>query len=223
MGRSGPSTRASVKDAKMTIRARVCILNYGSGNVRSVANMLSQLATTVTISNQPRDICDATHIVLPGVGAFGAAMTKIRSNISLDLLEAEVKVKGKPFLGICVGMQVLARRSFEFGENEGLGWLQGEIKKLESAGLPLPHIGWNEIAVVRRNGLFAPFEGKPDFYFLHSYCFSEVDQADITAECSYGTTFPCALSRGNIHGVQFHPEKSQRAGRELIGSFLQSS
>lgn len=200
--------------------AKVCILDYGSGNVRSVANMLSKLAATVKVSNERRDICDASHIILPGVGAFGAALAKIRTRIPLDLLEREVRLKGKPFLGICVGMQVLAQRGFEFGTHEGFSWLQGEVHKLDSIGLPLPHIGWNDVTITRREGLFAPFEGRPDFYFLHSYCFSAVDQADIAAECTYGTTFPCALSRGNIHGVQFHPEKSQRAGRAIISSFL---
>jgi len=202
---------------------RVCVLDYGSGNVRSVTNMLGQQAGAVKVSNDPSDIRDATHIVLPGVGAFGAAMVKIRAHIPLDILESEVRENGKPFLGICVGMQVLASRGHEFGDHEGLGWLQGEVRKLETGDLPLPHVGWNDIDVKRQGGLFAPFRGRPDFYFLHSYCFAMADPADVVAECTYGITFPCALSHQNIHAVQFHPEKSQRAGRELINTFLATS
>jgi len=202
---------------------RVCILDYGSGNVRSVTNMLGQQADTVIVSNDPSDIRDSTHIVLPGVGAFGAAMAKIRTHIPLDILSSEVREKGKPFLGICVGMQVLACRGHEFGDHEGLGWLQGEVSKLETGDLPLPHVGWNDIDVKQRGGLFAPFLGRPDFYFLHSYCFAMADPADVVAECTYGITFPCALSHQNIHAVQFHPEKSQRAGRELMSAFLTNS
>lgn len=201
---------------------RVCILDYGSGNIRSVANMLEQQNGSVKVSNLPNDIRDATHLVLPGVGAFGAAMAKIRAHIPLDILTREVQEKGKQFLGICVGMQVLASCGYEFGKNQGLGWLQGEVRKLETGDLPLPHVGWNDIDVKRPGGLFASFRSKPDFYFLHSYYFAMADQADVVAECTYGITFPCALSHRNIHAVQFHPEKSQRAGRELISTFLSS-
>jgi glutamine amidotransferase len=202
------------------IIARVCILDYGSGNTRSVYNLIVQLAQEVKISNCSSDIRDATHIILPGVGAFGAAMSKIRSRIPLDILENEVLNNGKPFLGICVGMQVLAERGFEFSEHTGLGWVQGDIRKLDSAGLPLPHIGWNDISIVQANGLFSLYQDNPDFYFLHSFCYANAAQSDIAAECNYGTTFPCAIIRNNIHGVQFHPEKSQRAGRILISNFL---
>lgn len=203
--------------------AKVCILDYGSGNVRSVSNIVDQQGGVVKISNNPSDIRDATHIVLPGVGAFGAAMSKIIAHIPLDVLECEVLEKGKPFLGICVGMQVLASRGHEFGDHEGLGWLQGEVRKLEVGDLPLPHVGWNDVDIKQKGGLFASFGGKPDFYFLHSYYFAAPEPADVVAECTYGVTFPCALSHQNIHGVQFHPEKSQRAGRKLIDEFLSIS
>lgn len=205
------------------MNTRVCILDYGSGNVRSVANMLEQQSGSVKVSNDSRDIRDATHVVLPGVGAFGAAMSKIHTYIPLDTLANEVRHKGKPFLGICVGMQVLASRGHEFGDHQGLGWLKGEVKKLETGSLPSPHVGWNDIDVKRHDGIFARFRGSPDFYFLHSYFFSMADPSDVVAECTYGITFPCALSHQNIHAVQFHPEKSQRAGRELISSFLATS
>lgn len=200
---------------------RVCILDYGSGNACSVYNMFSSLSKAVTISNDPAVMRDATHIVLPGVGAFGTAMRKVQSQIPLDVLEKEVRTKGKPFLGICVGMQLLAERGFEFGEHKGLGWLRGEVRRLEAGALPIPHIGWNDVEVIRGGGLFSSFKGQPDFYFLHSYCFMGHDPEDLVARCTYGQSFPCVLSRGNIHGVQFHPEKSQRAGRELIQKFLQ--
>ena len=182
--------------------------------------MIALRSTTVTVSNDIAAIRDATHIILPGVGAFGSAMAKIRARIPLEVLEEEVLQKGKPFLGVCVGMQVLAAKGFEFGEHAGLGWLKGEVCQLKSGDLPLPHIGWNDIDIIRPAVFFSSFKGRPDFYFLHSYCFVDYDPADLIATCTYGQTFPCALGRNNVFGVQFHPEKSQRTGRAFIDGFL---
>ena len=199
--------------------SNVCILDYGSGNVKSVFNIFSSILKNVVISNKPEDITTATHIVLPGVGAFGSAMEKINKNIPLDLLETEVLKKKKPFLGICVGMQVLAEKGLEFGEHKGFGWISGVVDKLNSNNLPLPHIGWNNIKVVKKIPILENLDNQ-DFYFVHSFTFKEKDSKDRAAKTEYGEVFSSIVSRENIIGVQFHPEKSQKAGKLLIKNFL---
>lgn len=200
--------------------AKVCILDYGSGNVKSVYNMLSVITREAVISNDPEIIKDATHIVLPGVGAFGASMEKIKKKIPLDILEREVLRNNKPFLGICVGMQVLAEKGYEFGEHEGLGWIAGEVVKLNAGELPLPHIGWNNINIIRQNHLLKQFESNQDFYFVHSYVFKEKDPHVAVAKTVYNEMFTSIINKENIFGVQFHPEKSQTAGKVLLENFL---
>ena len=149
----------------------VCILDYGSGNVKSVFNLFSSIAEHVVISNDPKEIQQATHIVLPGVGAFSAAMRKIRERLPLDLLKKVVVNEKKPFLGICVGMQVLATRGMEFGECPGLGWIEGSVEIINAKQLPLPHIGWNNISGKQDSPLLVGLGDEPDFYFVHSYAY----------------------------------------------------
>lgn len=201
----------------------ICILDYGSGNVRSVFNVIATLSDDVRVSNDAAVIESATHIVLPGVGAFAAAMEKIERSIDLGVLATEVLEKGKPFLGICVGLQVLASTGHEFGEHPGLGWIPGTVERLETHGLPLPHVGWNNIAPRQASPLLAHFDGEPDFYFVHSYVFRPAHSGDTVATTCYGTQFTSVVSRGNVHGVQFHPEKSQKAGTQLLRNFLSLS
>jgi glutamine amidotransferase len=201
----------------------VCILDYGSGNVKSVYNLLASITPSVRISNDAQDIRDASHLILPGVGAFGASMQKIRARIPLDIVHEDVFARGKPFLGICVGMQVLADKGYEFGEHDGLGWIAGSVDRLRSEPHPLPHIGWNSIEIRQPSALLARFETNQDFYFVHSFAFRPADDGAVVAATSYGETFCSIIRRDNIAGVQFHPEKSQRAGRILIESFLQQS
>lgn len=203
-----------------TMMSRVCILDYGSGNVKSVYNLFASLADSVTISNTPADIENATHIVLPGVGAFAASMRRIHENLPLDALDRVVRTKCKPFLGICVGMQVLAERGFEFGETTGLGWIKGSIEKLDSKEFPLPHIGWNNIDCRQASPLLTGLENSPDLYFVHSFVFHPTDPETILATTDYGRQFCCVIQSDNIYGVQFHPEKSQRAGIKLAKNFL---
>ena len=198
----------------------VCILDYGSGNVGSVFNALRSVTDKVLISNRISDIQDATHLILPGVGSFGAAMQKINEKIPREVVETEVFKKGKPFLGICVGLQVLAERGMEFGDHQGLGWLKGVSDKLDSHGSPLPHIGWNNIQTVGQSPLLVGLNVNHDFYFLHTFAFRASNVQDVVATCVYGEEFSCVLSHGNIYGVQFHPEKSQRAGKILFQNFL---
>ena len=197
----------------------VCILDYGSGNVKSVFNLLETFNVKTIISNKAVDFEKASHFILPGVGSFGAAMEKINANIPLEELKKDVFVNKKPFLGICVGMQVLADFGNEFGRHKGLGWISGEVKKLET-DLPLPHMGWNNTNIIQNSPLVAGINEKADFYFVHSYAFFPTDQKEVTARTTYGENFASIIQKDNIFGVQFHPEKSQSAGRILISNFL---
>jgi len=198
----------------------VCILNYKSGNVGSVYNMIRYMGYECHISNEEKYLNDATHIILPGVGSFKNAMKKINSSIPIKKLEKEVLIKKKPFLGICVGMQVLAERGNEFGLEKGLGWIKGEVNILKSNKLPLPHICWNSVEVYNKSELTKSLENTNDFYFVHSYKFEVENKKEINAFTEYGEKFCSILNKGNIFGVQFHPEKSQKSGMILIKNFL---
>jgi imidazole glycerol-phosphate synthase subunit HisH len=202
------------------MKPKVCILDYGSGNVRSVSNLITHLGYEGVVSNQPDDITQATHLILPGVGAFGAAMKKIREKLPLELLEQEVLTGSKPFLGICVGMQVLADVGHEFGKHAGLGWIPGEVRELDSRGEALPHIGWNDIILQTPCPLTKGLGEVRDFYFVHSYAFAPQSEDCVKANVEYGTKFAAIIQRDNLYGVQFHPEKSQKAGQQLIMNFL---
>lgn len=200
--------------------ARVCILDYGSGNVRSVLNLVATISPSVTISNEADDIRSASHLILPGVGAFGASMDRIRATLPLDLLSRVVRDGGTPFLGICVGMQVLAERGLEFGSHAGLGWLPGDVRRLDSGALPLPHVGWNSVVSLRPSALTAGFGREMDFYFVHSYIYEAPVSEDVVGSTEYGEAFCAIVERDNIFGAQFHPEKSQKAGALLLRNFL---
>lgn len=197
---------------------KVCILDYGSGNVASVKNLLDHLKFKSVISNKIDTLKKSTHIILPGVGAFGAVMKKIKRNIPLKILENEVLIKNKPFLGVCVGMQVLADKSEEFGNHKGFGWIKGSIKKIRSN--KLPHIGWNDIIVKRNSQILNNLEDYKDFYFVNSFYFDSKEKKDVVAETKYGHNFCSIIQKNNIIGVQFHPEKSQKAGQVILKNFL---
>ena len=197
----------------------VCILDYGAGNVRSVRNLVAAVAPDVVVSNDPVDIRRATHLVLPGVGAFGSAMEKISAALPIEMLQ-EVVANGKPFLGICVGMQVLATTGLEFGVHRGLGWIPGTTRLLDSGGKSLPHTGWNNLTLTRPSPLTAGFDDEPDVYFVHSYVFVPDDPGVILACATHGETFAAIVQHRNIVGVQFHPEKSQHAGIRFMRNFL---
>ena len=198
----------------------ICILNYGSGNVRSVYNVLKFLGYDATISNNKADILNASHLILPGVGAFNSSIKKILDTIPIDILENQVIKNGKPFMGICVGMQVLADSGDEGGESQGLGWISGVIKKIETDQAPLPHMGWNNIKVTQDTELFNGLKKVNDFYFVHSYAFCEIKEENIIAKVDYESSIAAAINKDNIYGVQFHPEKSQRAGQLILKNFL---
>ncbi len=205
---------------------QVAIIDYGSGNLRSVEKAFeraareSGLAAHFTVTDDAALIRAADRLVLPGVGAFGACMAGLSARAGLlEALEHGVLAMGRPFLGICVGMQLLADRSQEFGSHDGLGWIVGDVKPFDGAGLRTPHMGWNEIAVPAPHPLLDGLHGEA-FYFAHSYCFDPENNAHAVAFCDYGERFAAAVARDNIAGVQFHPEKSQRAGLRLLQNFL---
>jgi len=198
----------------------ICILDYGSGNVRSVYNMIKYLGYDAVVSNSVDKIKNCSHLILPGVGSFGASISKIESSIPFDCLETEVIKKGKPFLGICVGMQVLANKGFEFEEHKGFGWIPGVVNKLRVKEEPLPHIGWNDIVINIDSPIFRNLKEYRDFYYVHSYAFEVKNKSHILARTKYESTFNSVICKDNIFGFQFHPEKSQRAGQLLLNNFI---
>lgn len=202
----------------------VAIVDYGMGNVRSVFNACESLGAYCQIAATPRDLENANveSLILPGVGAFGDAMQLLRDGGWLQALHQEVIENEKPILGICLGMQLLASVGYEFGEHRGLGWIEGEVKRLPSSEpqFRVPHIGWNEIEVASRDGIYADFIGNPTFYFVHSFAFYPQNLEVATSWCQHSTRWCASVQQGHIFGVQFHPEKSQRDGLRLINNFL---
>jgi glutamine amidotransferase len=201
----------------------VVVVDYGICNVRSVVKALELVGATVRVSSAPRDLEEAERIVLPGVGAFEHGMTNLAARGLIEPLADQVLGKGKPFLGICLGMQLLARTSHEFGVHEGLGWLPATVTAfaLEGEGLKVPHIGWTEVSLDRASPLFAGVSKAPSFYFVHSY-HMVCDTTDlVAASAEYGVRFTAAVQRDNIFATQFHPEKSQDDGLRLLENFLQ--
>lgn len=204
-------------------KSQICILDYGSGNVASVFNAFKKLDTAVCVSNSPADLESSSHIVLPGVGSFDSAMTKINETLPLDTI-AKCISEGKPFLGICVGLQVLASFGTEGVPIPGLGYFDASVRKLPTVGLPVPHIGWNNVTVKNETKLFDGIASETDFYFVHSYYVDlPMDSKFIASSSEYGINFPSAIVGGNLMGVQFHPEKSQAAGLKLLSNFASHS
>ncbi len=207
---------------------KIALINYGSGNLRSAEKALVRVAAgthEIVVSDDPDVIARADRIVLPGVGAFAACMSALQARSGVvDALNEAVQTRGAPFLGICVGMQLLASRGLEFGETPGLGWIPGDVRKLTDGGDPaikIPHMGWNSLTGVAPHPLFDGLSHGQTVYFTHSFAFFPQDSADVAAYVEHGERFPAAVARGNVAGVQFHPEKSQVAGLDLLARFLE--
>jgi glutamine amidotransferase len=202
------------------LKIRVCILDYGSGNVASVRNSFDRLGFESHVSNKLSDIIKASHLVLPGVGAFKASMDKINVNLPIDVIRAEISAD-KPFLGICVGMQVFAESGFEFGVHPGLNLIPGaEVLELP-AQVSKPHVGWNSIKIESNHPILNDIDDGADFYFVHSYVLSKIDKTTLIASSDYGIQFPAIFAKNNLLGVQFHPEKSQSNGDKLLQNFVE--
>jgi glutamine amidotransferase len=203
----------------------LAIVDYGMGNVGSLYNALSLLCEDVKVTDDPIILSKSDAIVVPGVGAFSDGMTNLKKKGLIDVLNKEVIEKNKPYLGICLGLQFLADKSFEGGEYDGFGWIKGTVKKLQSnlENIRVPQMGWNDAKILKSEGLFNEIQ-KPTFYFLHSY-FLEVDESEkkyVTSVCDYGGNMITAtLQKKNIYAVQFHPEKSQSTGLKLLKNFIE--
>lgn len=200
----------------------IAIVNYGSGNIQAIANIYSRLNVPFAIASTPAELDSADRILLPGVGAFDQAMRELEASGLRTALDRKVLTDRIPILGICVGMQLLAKGSEE-GEMPGLGWIDGVVRRFDEAqfhqATHLPHMGWNTVTPVRESPLFKDVDLTTGYYFLHSYYFSCDDATDELARTEYGAPFTCAVQRGHISGVQFHPEKSHHAGVQLLKNF----
>ena len=199
----------------------IVVIDYGVGNFLSITNTLTHLGYRFIVSNKAEDIQRASALILPGIGAFSEAMQNLKALNLISILEEEVLVNKKPILGICLGMQILAQSSEEGGFHEGLGWIPGKVIKFcDISDLKIPHVGWNDLDVIRRDPLFSLIEVDcPHFYFDHSFHFT-CDDEFVSAKCNYGKEIPIAVQRENIFGVQFHPEKSQNDGLRLYRGFF---
>ena len=201
---------------------KIIIVDYGVGNIGSVKNALDHLGYTPILSKNPEEIATAEVIVLPGQGAFETAMRHLKEAGVIDVIKAHIHDK-KPFLGICVGFQVLFEQSEEMGSHEGLGVFPGTLKKFPDSELTIPHMGWNDLQFQNKN----PYEKKlgkdPQVYFVHSYYLENTDPEVILATCDYGTSFVAAIQNENLLATQFHPEKSGKVGMKLLRSFLEKS
>ena len=207
----------------------IVLIDYGSGNLRSAEKALIRAAgelpgaPEVVTTSDPAAVAAAERLVLPGVGAFAACMQAVASiDGLLEALDEAVLRRGRPFLGVCVGMQLMASRGLEFGETPGLGWIEGDVRRLEpkDPSLKIPHMGWNTLEDVIDHPVFAGLEGK-DMYFTHSFAIHPSDPAHVAAWVTHGERFPAAVAKGNMAGVQFHPEKSQAWGLKLLSQFLE--
>lgn len=208
----------------MSIKA--VIIDYGSGNIFSLKKSLEyiilekKINCLIEVSDSYKSLNNATHIILPGQGAFNSCINGLNNLDGIvEELKNQVLEKKKPILGICVGMQLLANKSFENGTHEGLGWIDGEIRKLPKESQILPHMGWNIISCVNSHPTIDGLSDK-HFYFVHSYYFKAKNVNDIVATSQYGIEFPCIVAKDNILGVQFHPEKSSFSGQKLLSKFL---
>jgi imidazole glycerol-phosphate synthase subunit HisH len=201
------------------VSERIAVVDYGAGNLRSAARALAAAgATDVDVTSDPARIASAGRIVLPGVGAFAQCITALRQASGIEAALAEAVLGRRvPFLGICVGMQLLASEGHEHGVHRGLGWLPGKVTRLtpDDPALKIPHMGWNRVSAANDSGW-----AEGDAYFVHSYRFDPDDAADVRATSDHGGVFPAIVARGNITGVQFHPEKSQAYGLAFLKNWL---
>lgn len=208
----------------MKVGPVIAILDYGMGNIHSIYNALTFIGADARIVGDPKGLKDAGGIVLPGVGAFGDGIRNLRRMGFEEALSREVIEGGKPFLGICLGLQLLGSVGFEHGRNEGLGWIKGVVERFpashEGEVLRVPHIGWNDVTFLKRDGLYSSLGETQSFYFVHSYVLRPDDPSVVSGTCSYGIEFAASVESGNISAVQFHPEKSHKSGLAVLKNFL---
>lgn len=198
--------------------AAVAIVGYGMGNIGSLMNAFSAIGADAFVAERPEQLRSATHLVLPGVGAFAVGMRRLQELGFDDEIRRHVAAGG-PILGVCLGMQLLATCGEEHGITDGLGLVPGRSTMLDSRGLRLPHIGWNDSMTVRESRLFGSIGTRRFYYYVHSFVLRPDDPRDVAVRCDYGEPFVAAIERANIFGTQFHPEKSQASGLETLRRF----
>ena len=198
----------------------ISIIDYGMGNVGSVKNAVEYLGYDVVIPKTKEDFEKSSHIILPGVGSFADGMKNLSQAGYIEILNEEVLTKKKPFLGLCLGLQILADIGEEGGLTKGLGWIKGKVSRFKiEKSYKIPHIGWNDVTIKKNSILFNGIE-KPIFYFVHSFHFTPDDKSVISAEAEYGEKFVAGVEKNNIFGLQFHTEKSQQEGINTLDNFL---
>jgi imidazole glycerol-phosphate synthase subunit HisH len=206
-------------------KAKIVVLDYHTGNLNSVRRVFERLGVDVVISSSPSDVESADKIVMPGVGHFDTAMKSLEELDLIDALNHAVLVRRRPILGICLGMEVMARRSEE-GMKDGLGWIEGRMIRfqiLDQSHFKVPHMGWNTLSKRCASQLLDGVDSDAEFYFAHGYHLALEDPSDMRAETEYESAFTSAIERGNIFGVQFHPEKSHDAGMRILRNFVDLS
>lgn len=204
------------------------MIDYGAGNLHSAEKAFQRMAREmdageVIVSDRAEDVARADRIVLPGDGAFPACMSDLKGEKAVfEALVEAVEVRGRPFLGICVGMQLMARLGHEYEEVEGLGWIDGEVRKIapDDPSLKIPHMGWNDLVIDQAHPVLDGIETGEHVYFVHSYQMEVADRAQLIAHCDYGGPVTAIVGRDTMVGTQFHPEKSQATGLRLIGNWL---
>lgn len=204
----------------------IVIVDYGLGNLRSVLNACDALGADARVGADPQAVADARGLILPGVGAFGDGMAGLHERGLAEPIVRAVRERGKPLLGICLGMQLLADRGTEHGDHQGLGLIGGSVERLPATApdgtkLRLPHVGWNGVRFDRRDGIFAGMGEQADFYFVHGYALRPRDRGIVAGTCGYGAPFAAAVEDGPVWAAQFHPEKSQKAGLAMLRNWLE--
>lgn len=204
---------------------KVGIVNYGMGNLGSVRRAFEEIGAEPVIANHPSSLYEVDRVLLPGVGAYAEGMAHLSHGGWIDVLNDVVVTKGKPLLGICLGMQMLATTGHEGGVTQGLGMIPGQVRRLDDLGcmLRIPHVGWNEVRYYKDNVLLEGVPDASDFYFVHSYAFVPQADENLVATVPYGIDIAALVRRGHVFGCQFHPEKSSKAGRQLLKNFLNYS
>jgi len=201
----------------------IAIVDYNMGNLRSVEKSFSQYNCQVVVTNDHKIISKADKVVLPGVGSFKDGMRELQKLQLTDILNESIIRDKKPFLGICLGMQLIAKKSFENGETAGLGWIDADVVKFDFSdsenNLKVPHVGWNSVAYKNNCSLFNEIPNDSDFYFVHSYHYKIYEDVS-TGETRHGEMFTSSIQKNNIYGFQFHPEKSQSTGLKIISNFV---
>lgn len=198
----------------------IAVIDYGLGNLRSVAGAVGKLGFQTVVSNSIEELEVAEKFILPGVGAFGDGMKNLRQLGLQEYLTQKIIKEGRPILGICLGSQLMAKESFEFGHHEGLGWIDASVVKIEAPGLRIPHVGWNNLIQLEDSILFKGIPHDALFYYVHSFHVRCNERDIVVGECEYGQRFTAVFQQDNIFATQFHPEKSQLHGLNLLKNFL---